>query len=218
MKICELTRALLKPALLPVIALLGATPVMARIVVDDSAPEPPPEKPGIHVPGPNNATGANAQGPTQDTLAFFNKDQLHGTLQSIDANGLRWQSPDAHDPIVFRTTNIAVVKLDSHKQANPGKSAQKIGLTNGDELPGNILSLDDKNLVLDTWYAGRITISRAMLRHIVPISGINSAIYEGPTGMEGWTMGRMGGGRSWNFRDGSFIGSNYGTVGRDVKF
>ena len=66
--------------------------------------------------------------------------------------------------------------------------------------------LDDKTLVLDTWYAGRLSIPRAMLRGITPLSDANSAVYEGPTGMEGWTIGRMGAGRSWIFRDGALIG------------
>lgn len=207
------TRALLRLALLP---LLFATPAWARIVVDDSAPEPPPEKPGIHVPNPKtgNDTG-NAQ--AQDTLSFLNKDQLHGILLGVGDSGVSWQSPAAHDPIAFKTQLISEIKLDSHKVDNSSKSAQRIGLTNGDELPGNIVSLDDKTLVLDTWYAGRLSIPRAMLRSIIPLSDANSSLYEGPTSLDGWTVGHMGGGRSWIFRDGAFVGSNYGTLGRDVK-
>jgi len=28
---------------------------------------------------------------------------------------------------------------------------------------------------------------------------------------------RMGGGRSWSFRDGALVGTTYGTIGRDMK-
>jgi hypothetical protein len=56
------------------------------------------------------------------------------------------------------------------------KSAQRIGLTNGDEFPGNIVSLDDKILVLDTWYAGRISVPRSMLRRITPLSDSGPAV------------------------------------------
>jgi len=211
----------LRPALLAILApLAAATPAWARIIVDDSAPEPPPEKPGIHVPGPKDAgqDGDQARNaPRQDTLSFLNKDQLHGFLLGIDQSGLRWQSPEAHDPILFKTSEVSQIKLDSHKADDTAKSAQRIRLTNGDEYPGNIISLDDKTMILDTWYAGRISIPRAMLLRITPLSDANSSIYEGPTGLEGWTIGRPGGGRSWVFRDGSLIGTNYGTIGRDLK-
>lgn len=214
------TRVLTKIALL---ALLAATPAWARIVVDDSAPEPPPEKAGIHVPNPKDAgndTGKDQAATAQDTLSFLNKDQLHGILLGIDQDsGLRWQSPEAHDPIVFKTGQVSQIKLESHKAANAAKSAQRIGLTNGDEFPGDIVSLDDKTLVLDTWYAGRLSIPRAMLQRITPLSDADSSIYEGPTGLEqdGWVVGRMGGGRSWSFHDGALVGTNYGTIGRDMK-
>jgi len=208
-------------ALTLLLPLLAITPAWARIVVDDSAPEPPPEKTGIRVPGPADSTGDNGKAesaPAQDTLSFLNKDQLHGFLLAIDKDAeLRWQSPEARDPIVFKTGQVAQIKLDSHKAANAAKSAERIGLTNGDEFPGNIVTLDDKTLVLDTWYAGRLSIPRPMLRRITPLSDTDSSIYEGPTGLEGWTIGRMGGGRSWAFHDGALIGTSYGTIGRDMK-
>lgn len=215
------TRTLTNIAFAALLALIAAPPAWARIVVDDSAPEPAPEKTGIHVPGPNDGTdtaGKDQSAPAQDTLSFLNKDQLHGILLGIDQDtGLRWQSPEAHDPIVFKTGQVAQIRLDSHKAATEGKSAHRVGLTNGDEFPGNIVSLDDKTLVLDTWYAGRLSIPRAMLRRITPLSDADASLYEGPTGLDGWSIGRMGGGRSWSFRDGALIGTNYGTIGRDMK-
>ncbi|HEX4084437.1 MAG TPA: hypothetical protein VHY22_05990 [Chthoniobacteraceae bacterium] len=197
--------------------LLASTPAWARIVVDDSVPEPAAEKPGIQVPGPKGGAD-NAQTPAaQDSLTFLNKDQLHGILLKIDNSGLSWQSPEAHDPILFKTADLSEIKLDSHHSGNAAKSAERITLTNGDELPGNIVTLDDKTLALDTWYAGRISIPRAMLRRITPLSDSNASLYEGPTGIGDWSVGRMGGGRSWIFRDGALIGNNYGTIGRDMK-
>ena len=204
---------------LTLLALLSATPAWARIIVDDDAPEPAAEH-GIHVPGPEDAGsgGKTPSGPLQDTLSFLNKDQLHGILLGIGQDtGLRWQSPEARDPIVFKTGRLSLVKLDSHKAPGGANSGQRIGLTNGDEFPGNIVSLDDKTLLLDTWYAGRLSIPRAMLRRIMPLSDAASTLYEGPTGLDGWSVGRGGASRSWSFKDGSLIGTSYGTIGRDVK-
>jgi hypothetical protein len=198
-------------------ALLAATPLWARIIVDDSAPEPGPEQ-GIHVPAPATGPAAGSDAtPQQDTLAFLNKDQLHGYLLAIDADGsLHWQSPEARDPIVFKDGAVSQIKLDSHKPAATTSEA-RIVLTNGDILPGNIVSLDDKTLALDTWYAGRISVPRAMLRSISPLSDTANILYAGPTSLDGWTVGRMGNPGSWSYKDGALIGNSYGTIGRDVK-
>jgi len=172
------------------------------------------------VPAPASGTnGATSQSaPAQDTLSFLNKDQLHGFLLGIDqGTGLRWQSPEAHDPILFNTGQVYEISLDSHKAPANAASSDLVTLTNTDELPGNIISLDDKTLVLDTWYAGRLEIPRPMLRNIIPLSDSGAVIYEGPSGIDDWTVSRMGGGRGWYFRDGAFFGTTYGTIGRDVN-
>jgi hypothetical protein len=41
-------------------------------------------------------------------------------------------------------------------------------MTNGDMLPGNIVSLDGEKLVLDTGYAGNLTIARLMVKSMTP--------------------------------------------------
>jgi len=133
--------------------LLAATPAIARIVVDDSAPEPAPQKPASMCPLRKMASRmpATIRPRPGYPFMFLTRISCTGLLLGIDQDsGLRWQSPEAHDPIAFKTGQISQVKLDSHKPAGAGSSAQRIGLTNGDELPGNIVSLDDKSLVLDT--------------------------------------------------------------------
>lgn len=198
-----------------VLAMLLAGPARGRIVVDDNAPDQPAEA-GIHIPGPGDST--NGESAALETVTFLNKDQLHGSLLSIDqSSGVHWQCPAARGPIIFKTGEVAEIKLDGQKPANAAASSQRIGLTNGDEFPGNIVSLDGNTLVLDTWYAGKLSIPRAMLRSIIPVSEANAVVYEGPTGLDGWSAGRTGVGRSWSYRDGALIGTNYGTIGRDVS-
>jgi hypothetical protein len=200
---------------LTITALLLAAPAWSRVIVDDTAPEQPAET-GIHVASPNDDTAKSA--PLQDSLSFLNKDQLHGLLLGIDQNtGIRWQSLEAGESILFKTNTVSEIKLDAHPPPATAAFAQRVALTNGDEFPGNIISLDDKTLVFDTWYAGRLSIPRAMLRRITPVSDSDSVVYQGPAGLDGWTVGHVGLGRSWTYRDGAFIGTNFGTIGRDVN-
>ena len=154
-----------------------------------------------------------------DVLRFSNKDSVHGLFLAFDKDGVHWKSPEAKDPIVFQTANLTEVKLDSHKPpANAAPATHAVALTNNDELPGTLISLDDKSLVLDTWYAGKITIPRAMVKGITPLKSGEGTLYEGPTGMEGWTLGNNGNrAKSWTYRDGALIATSYGTIGRDMK-
>src|ERR1043166_2819118 len=171
--------------------LLASAVISARggIILEDAPRETEQKaktsKPGIDVPKPRDAAAREAdkaQQPTSDALRFLNKDILHGTLVAIGKDsGIVWQSPDAKDPISFKPANVIEVKLDSHK---PPESASQPGhavaLTNDDELPGSIVSLDDKTLVLNTWYAGKLSIPRTMIKRITPLKSLAGAVYEGP--------------------------------------
>jgi len=92
-----LAAALLLPA---------AISAYARIIVDENAPEQAAE-PNINVSSPADTAGAKDANAV-DTLTFLNQDRLHGTLLGIDGtNGVRWQDPYAHDPIVFNLDQLA---------------------------------------------------------------------------------------------------------------
>ena len=200
---------------------LSAGPTRAGIVLEDQPQDSTPSATPVNVPKPGDSSAPAAAGKSNipDTLRFSNKDTLHGSFVSFDKDGVHWKSTEAKDPIVFQTGNLTEVKLDSHKPpANAAQPNQAITLTNNDELPGTLISLDDKTLVLDTWYAGKITIPRAMIKGITPLKGGGDVLYEGPTGMEGWTLGNNGNrAKSWTFRDGALIATSYGTIGRDMK-
>ena len=197
---------------------LGPVAARAGIVLEDTPQDSTPAAtPGTTVPKPGDTTpGKPAQ---TDLLRFSNKDLVHGLFLSFDKDGVHWKSPEAKDPIVFQTVNLTEVKLDSHKPpANAPQPAQAVTLTNNDQLPGTLISLDDKSLILDTWYAGKITIPRAMVKGITPLKSSEGTLYEGPTGMEGWTLGNNGNrAKSWAYRDGALIATSYGTIGRDMK-
>ncbi len=209
------------------LAVLGTGAARAGIVLDDAPQDtaPVPVTKPLAVPDPKTGAATTPAGdkgpPPTDLLHFANKDALHGTFLSFDQNGVHWKSLESKDPIIFQTANLAEIKLDSHKPpANAAPSAHAVALTNGDELPGNIITMDDKSLVLDTWYAGKITIPRAMIKGITPLTSNGSSLYEGPTGLEadGWKLNGNGNRtKSWTYRDGSLISTSFGTIGRDMK-
>jgi len=181
------------------------------------------ERGNITVPKPTagSETAEALPAASSDTMQFLNGDSLHGILQSIDApTGVRWQHPEVKQIIEFAPANISRIKL---KRGNPSASRTPhtcaVQLTNADELFGNLVSLDAEKLNLETWYAGKIAIQRKMIRAITPGQGNLSSLYEGPTGLEGWTAAR--GMQGWKYENNAFVNSranNYNcAMGRDFK-
>ncbi len=128
-----------------------------------------------------------SDGGKYDTLRFSGKDFLSGKLVSfIPEKAITWLHPDAEKPIEFKVTNLKELSL-SGKQLQPPAGSSTVRLTNGDIFKGVIQKLDKDSLLIKTWYAGDIRISRKMLKEILP-SCASSAIYDGPNDIKEWTV------------------------------
>ena len=156
-------------------------------------------------------------------ILFRNGDLLTGQLESImPPNGLRWRHGDASSVIEFSPNAIAEVSLGaSSPPAVTSPNFCFLRLTNGDELPGNLKSLDEKEVVIETWYAGTLTVPRAKVAALRPAGPSPRAIFAGPDSLDGWTMGKALAGNlnpgQWHFANGAFIATQPASIARDVK-
>ncbi len=187
------------------------------VEVFDDQPVPPG---GISVPAPasDRPAAADLRG-AQDVIEFANKDKLHGTLVSVAPGeyGLRWKSGYVEKPIDFALTGLVSATLSKRSSGKDATSGALAKLSNGDILPGNIVSLDKDKLVFETWYAGRININRAMIKTLNPNASISSTIYEGPTDLESWSTGRHGSVPAWRYKDGTLIAMQSYAIGRNIE-
>ena len=163
-------------------------------------------------------TAVAASGSGTDILSFAGGGEMEGTFLGYDKEGVHWRRPDAREPVLNQTGNLVELRFDSH--APPSGSippAHSVLLANGDELAGAVVSLDDKTLLLDTWYAGRLAIPRAA---VVSITAYNAGIlYRGPDGPDGWVdKADNGNEKCWDYRRRGFVptGRSDGAIGRDV--
>src|SRR5262249_17740750 len=86
-----------------------------------------------------------------------------------------------------------------------------------DELAGNLLSLDKDKLVLETWYAGKLSLPRASVQSMRFLSE-GPSLFEGPTGLDGWTLSAAKeepGKPPWKYHNGYFYSANAGGIARD---
>lgn len=159
----------------------------------------------------------------REALLFRNGDRLYGALQSLaPTTGVRWQHSDAEQVIDFLPDNVAEIHFPSRPRPLPaGTASCRVQLNNQDELEGSSIRLDSENALLQTWYAGEITIPRRSILVIKPVPPEGATLFQGPTGLEGWTIGKvvsaLGDAGEWKYRNGAFYATNAASIARDLK-
>ena len=176
---------------------------------------------------PARAQTAASTNTPLDSLFLRDGDMLYGKLLSIEPDQtVRWQHPDATEGIEFKPDIVAKIEFSSPKTTTAqSNSSCRVYFGNGDTLEGNLVSCSRDSLTLDTWYAGRLTIQRTAAQDPVQTIAFmprQPAIYEGPTGLEGWTQGKAVAAFAtesgqWIYRHGAFYANKNASIARDLK-
>ena len=154
-----------------------------------------------------------AQGETVSAIRFANNDRLTGSLDSLNTEELVWNSPVLDQPTPFFLKNILDVTLIAKTPEIQAKHEATITLTNGDLVRGQLASVTDEFVELDTWFAERMKFNRLMISEIL-ISERPDFIFTGPAGIEGWT--HSGEKPAWVFQGSSFRSERAGSIARNV--
>lgn len=163
-------------------------------------------------------SGTQAPVETHDQLEFLNGDRLRGDLAGVDpAAGLTWKHEQAEQPITFRLPGLQSARLAPPYSSGPtGLESSLVHLTNDDRLAGRILSLDPDKLLLETWYAGTVSVKRAMIRRLVPSLKSQAVVYEGPDDLANWSTGGNVAG-AWKLRNNALVCYQQSPIGRDIE-
>lgn len=155
--------------------------------------------------------------PSGDLLQFTDGSSIHGRLRAVDPNrGLTWDCPDAQKPVEFKPSHLAWLRFDNPRFV-PGQSKPgcRVRFHNGDEVFGKLSAIDSDTVQLESWFGGALQTPRRSVQSITFLSKGYSILYEGPTSPDGWVQGRSP--RGWEYRDGSFVATAAGTLGRDFR-
>lgn len=148
------------------------------------------------------------------TIRFSNNDQLMGSLESISTDRLVWKSPVLEKPAPFLLSDVVDVAMPGRIAQTAAGHEATVTLTNGDLVRGQIATVTDDGVELDTWFAGRLKLNRLMISDI-KIAELPDSIYRGPSGLEGWTQ--TDDKPVWSFQGVGFRSSGAGGIARDVK-
>lgn len=205
--------------LLAALLLATALPLCAQNLIQPPAPRPAPK---VFAPPPGHAqifaSLAGPAAPDGDVFQFLDGSRLHGSLQAIDPAGIRWKHPASAAPIAFLPNNAHLIRFAQTAPPPAQSSAHhtcRFRFVNGDELTGNLVSLDASHIELETWFAGKLRAPRAGVQSLAFLARGFATLYDGPNGLEGWATGPTP--AAWQFRDGVLSGSANAFMGRDLK-
>jgi len=179
-------------------SLLPAQIQLQGLVVEEPITTPIAGDTVVEAPEGNDH-GQKKPGADADMMTFLNADVLQGDLQTIGDEGVTWSHPDVKDPILFASSNVREVKLKGPFPGQDLGALTRVSLTNGDDYRGKILSMDEKSLLLETPYGGRISLASAMIESFSP-SAESRSLYQGPNGMDDYIISQNHGQSGWEYK------------------
>jgi hypothetical protein len=151
-----------------------------------------------------------------DKLTLTGDARLTGTIRSINEAGVvELASVLSPDPVLLKAEAVEKVEFSAPESA-PTPPGTLIELINGDLLPANLESLDDRNLTITTQDAGRLEIPRAALKSMQLGVHKRRAVYSGPKSAEEWSRG-VDDSKRWKFSGGSLVANGPAIASRTFE-
>jgi hypothetical protein len=147
----------------------------------------------------------------ESVVRFSNNDILAGFPETITPQHLVWNSPLLERPATFLLDKVLELSLAPSPREETAAHAATVTLTNGDLIRGQLTSVTDDAIALDTWFAGRMNFKRSMVAS-VKIEPLQNYLYSGPTGLDGWHQ--TGKAPAWTYQRSAFRSAAEGGIAR----
>ncbi|MEY3395712.1 MAG: hypothetical protein RL346_1948 [Verrucomicrobiota bacterium] len=150
------------------------------------------------------------------TVRFANGDELSGHALAIGKDRISWQSSLLVEPADLKLSHILDVRLPSRLPSDdtPQPSHEAVlEITNGDVVKGALVAMNDREIMLNTWYAGKLVFPRLNVKSI-RIQRVMKVFYRGPDNLGTWKI--SGNPESWALDNERFVASgSRGGIARD---
>jgi hypothetical protein len=139
------------------------------------------------------------------SLRMKNGDHLAGAPSTFESDQLLWNSPSLEAPLALPYSSLHGLESAGGSFLHPGGHELMLSLTNGDLICGQLQSVDEKGVVVDTDFAGRLTVNRLMVEQ-AEVRPMRKEFYRGPGGDPNWKfVGPQG---EWAVKGGALVCMN----------
>ena len=157
-------------------------------------------------------------------IVFTNGDMLPGKLAKTNGDQLIWASPSLNGETSFFLDQVQEISMPymvppapksnhlAQIRFNPDLRQQNEKLQ-GDVIEGELISVTNESIILDTWYAGRLTLNRNMVKDL-KINDVAAPIYSGPLKKDEWTSSPED---SWKFEKNSYATTGNGSIMKEFE-
>lgn len=225
--------------IVPLTLSLIAGPALAEIVIKPvRSGNSNTNRPGIVVPGPADS-GFRGTRQKPQVLELLNGDHLQGTFVDFHLDtGATWRHPASKNDFKFAAASISAIHLHPRGALNlPAGQNCTVKFRTGDQLMGQLVEINKTHVILSAWYSSNsLRIPREKILSIHPGSRSGGAIFEGPTGLQGWIQsaqnmrfngannqirggfGRVAAAAGWQYSNNSFVSHASGSqIGRKLE-
>jgi hypothetical protein len=129
-------------------------------------------------------------------LNFTNGDRLNGSLVKMSGDHVFWKSNLLQAESKFFLHQVQDISLPyfetpdqsvdhvAHIRFNADLRQQNENLP-GDVIQGQLVAVNQDNIILNTWYAGQLTLNRNMVKDL-EIHDLSTPLYSGPNKKDEW--------------------------------
>ncbi|MCP5536723.1 MAG: hypothetical protein H7A51_10915 [Akkermansiaceae bacterium] len=142
-----------------------------------------------------------------DTIELSNGDTLTGTIQSLDQGLVVLRSPLAHTPLEIKAESISKMAFSKQEGGNPVHT-ERLTLANNDVIPCQVLSMDEKQLHITTWFAGEFSIPRNNIRALQFGLTKEQTVFVGKKAVDSWSKHDG----NWTFSGKTYSSDSTGTL------
>ena len=103
--------------------------------------------------------------------------------------GVYWKHPHISPELIINPEHVKHIQLTPRETTKElDYNPTKVTLFSGDELSGELKSMTDGVLKLNTWYGGQIDIKQSSIKSLIPSFTSLKTVYQGPKNINDWTF------------------------------
>lgn len=149
----------------------------------------------------------------QDSITLKNKDVFFGKVIELKDGIIELTSPHSESPLLIPNENLKNIQLTNDGNTELPKNSQKVTLRNGDNFPGELISLDDTHLGFETWFAGTLQIPRSQIASVQFGTTPQNILYSGPENIKNWQRPSH---EPWRIRKNVLTSRNSGSISKNI--